>query len=349
MIAGNIVEPGGRVSQKPAPTEHCVFTGGGDKGVKGVIDIMHQLMRRKPFLKLRFDSVLTKLLTCLAVFESDARNNLAVAIASMLERQMLSPGVLKSLSNQSAISSGVALDFMTAIITSYLGQNGQSVDKLMSMLKSAGIDTGTMVNMMPPGSRSADALSLHFKDLGLLKLVEQNERRVKADKIRTLREGMIERVAEATLEETIEFVQTTQSQTSLSDKEVVQAAWAGVTLSVNMSRKTQQNRTELLTATQKWAPLLEQVCLSGPLQIELILRIQGYVSADMELLKISAFCEVINLLYIKDVLSEEAILRWFRRGMTLEKGSAASSDIIRDQMRPFVKWLETADEESDEE
>lgn len=349
MLAGNIVEPGGAVRTNPPPTQHCVFAAADAEAVLAVVDIMHQLMRRKPFLRARYDSVLTKILSCLAVFEEKPRANLAVAIASMLERQMLSPGVLKSLSSPSAIASGIALDFMTAIITSFLHQNNQSVDKLMVLLKSAGIDTGTMVNMMPSGSRSADALSEHFAELGLDKLVEQNERRVKTDKIRTLRNGIAERLGMIPLEEIVQFVKVTREETGLTEAESVHAAWSGVVSSVNMSRKTQQNRTALLIATQKGAPLLEQVCASGGMQIELILQVQLYVSADMELLKIAVFCDVINLLYRKDVLSEEAILRWFRRGMRLEKGSAASSNIIREQMIPFVKWLETAEEESDEE
>lgn len=349
MIAGNIVEPGGAVRSSPPPTTHCVFAAENSDSVLSVVDVMHQLMRRKPFLRARYDNVLTKLLSCLAVFESNARSNLAVAIASMLERQMLSPGVLKSLSNASAISSGIALDFMTAIITSFLDQNNQSVDKLMALLKSAGIDTGTMVNMMPLGSRSAEALSEHFAALGLDKLVEQNERRVKTDKIRTLQDGIAERLGKVAMPDLIAFMKSTREETGLPEAETVHAAWSGVVSSVNLSRKTQQNRTALLTATQKGAPLLEYVCQTGPMQIELILQVQAYVSADMELLKIAVFCDVINLLYHKDVLSEEAILRWFRRGMLLEKGSAASSDIIREQMIPFVKWLETADEESDEE
>jgi len=40
-------------------------------------------------------------------------------------------------------------------------------------------------------------------------------------------------------------------------------------------------------------------------------------------------------------------LRRCRRIYTLNKGSAASSNILRDQMTPFIKWLETAEEESD--
>lgn len=349
MLAGNIVEPGGAVRTNPAPTEHCVFSAEGPGAVLSVVHIMHQLMRRKPFLRARYDAVLTKILSCLAVFSGEARGNLAVAVASMLERQMLSPSVLKSLSSASAISSGIALDFMTAIITSYLEQNHQSVEKLMMLLKSAGIDTGTMVNMMPQGCRSADALSEHFKKLGLHKLVEQNERRVKAEKIRTLENGITERLGKVNVDELLGFVKTTREETGLTEAEGVAAAWSGVVSSVNLSRKTQQNRTELLRATQKGAPLLEQMCVSGAMQIELIMRVQAYVSADMELLKIAVFCDVINLLYKMDVLSEEAILRWYRRGMRLEKGSAASSNIIREQMTPFVKWLETAEEESEDD
>ncbi|CAN8065015.1 unnamed protein product [Agarophyton chilense] len=349
MIAGNIVEPGGAVRMNPQPTQHCLFAAGNDENVLAVVDIMHQLMRRKPFLRARYDSVLTKILSCLAVFESKPRANLAVAVASMLERQMLSPSVLKSLSSQSAISSGIALHFMTAVITSYLDQNNQSVDKLMTLLKSASIDTGTMVNMMPSGSRSADALSDHFKQLGLHKLVEQNERRVKTDNIRTLRDGIAERLSNVSNEELIQFVDSTREQTGLTDAETVHASWTGIVSSVNMSRKTQQNRTALLTATQKGAPLLEHVAKSGTMQIELIQRVQSYVSADMELLKIAVFCDVVHLLYQKDVLAEEAILRWFSKGTRLEKGSAASSNIIREQMIPFVRWLETAEEESGDE
>eukprot|EP00171_Calliarthron_tuberculosum_P008589 IDg8589t1 len=194
MIAGNIVEPGGAI--KPDPTPHCVFAADEDSEILAVVDMMQQLMRRKPFLRTRFDTVVQKLISCLAVLEDKARANLAVTCAALLEHGMLSASVLHSLSrSSSAIASGIALDFMTAVMTAYLAQNRQSVDKLMALLKSASIDTGTMVNMMPPGTRSAEALSTHFRNLGLDKLVEQNERRVKTDKIRTLRDGIADHLA----------------------------------------------------------------------------------------------------------------------------------------------------------
>jgi eIF4-gamma/eIF5/eIF2-epsilon len=352
MIAGNIVEPGGAIRANPPPTELCVFAAESVDGVNLVVETMHQLMRRKPFLRQRYDSVLAKILTCLSVFEPQPRENLAVSVGSMLSRQMLSPVVLKSLSSDSAVNSGIALEFMTKVITTFLDLDPGSTDKLMSVLKSVGIDTGTMVSMMPPGERSAEALSEHFSKLGLDKLVEQNERRVKTDKIRLIRDGINERLVSkppATPADIAVFVAASQKETGLSDAEVVSAAWAGVTHSVDLGRKAQQNRTALLTAVQQSSPMLTAVCLTGGMELELIQRIQAFVSSDMELLKIAVFCDVVNLLYKNDVLSEDAILRWFRRGMRLEKGSAASSDIIREQMLPFIKWLETADEESDGE
>lgn len=352
MIAGNIVEPGGAIRSNPPPTELCVFAADDAAGVSQVIDVMRQLMQRKPFLRQRYDAVVAKILMCLAVFEEKPRANLATAVGGMLSRQMLTPTVLKSLSTDEAIATGIALDFMTAIITTYLAEDGGSTEKLMPLLKSAGIDTGTMVNMMPTGSRSAEALSDHFSKLGLDKLVEQNERRVKTEKIRVIRDGIHERqsmIPPTPPADIAAFVLSAQKDTGLNNAEVVSAAWEGVLYEVDFSRKAQQNRTALLTAVLRNSPMLVQVCRSGTMEMELISCVQSFVSRDMELLKVSAFCDVINLLYKNDVLSEDAILRWFRRGMRLEKGSAASSTIIREQMLPFIKWLETADEESDEE
>jgi eIF4-gamma/eIF5/eIF2-epsilon len=352
MLAGNIVEPGGAIRAAPPPTELCVFAAADAAAVAGVVDVMHQLMRRKPFLRARYDAVVSKILTCLAVFKESARVNLATAVGVMLSRQMLTPAVLKSLSTEAAISSGIALDFMTAIITAFLDEDGSSTEKLMLLLKSAGIDTGTMVNMMPSGSRSAEALSQHFAALGLDKLVEQNERRVKIDKIRTIRDGIHERqstVPPTPPAEIAAFVASTQAETGLSNAAVVAAAWEGVIYGVDLTRKAQQNRTSLLTAVQKNSSILALVCRTGDMEMELIHCVQQFVSADMELLKVAAFCDVLNLMYNNDVLSEDAILRWYRRSMQLEKGSAASASIIREQMLPFIQWLETADEESDEE
>lgn len=347
MIAGNIVEPGGTIRDNP--TEHCVFAAEEESQILDIVDMVQGLMRRKPYLRTRIDTVMNKLISCVAALKKEARANLAVVAAALLEHGMMSAKVLMSVSSIAAVASGIALHFMTEVMTAYLRQNDGSVDKLMNLLKSASIDTGSMVNMMPSGSRSGEALSSHFRNLGLDKLVEQNERRVKADKIRALRDGVAERLADkhVPLSELVTFVAETKAQTGLSEAESVNAAWNGVIAHVDLTRKAQQNRTSLLVAVQKAATFLEEVCVSGSNQIELITVVQKCISADMELLKRAVFVDVVYLLYQKDVLCEEAVLRWFRRSTRLEKGSAASSNIIREQMVPFVQWLENAPEEEE--
>jgi len=94
-----------------------------------------------------------------------------------------------------------------------------------------------MVNMMPEGDRSADALSTHFRSLGLDKLAEQNERRIKADKVRVLRNGVAQYL------EIAAFVESSENTTGLSDPEVVNAARNGCVHGVDLTCKAQQNRT----------------------------------------------------------------------------------------------------------
>ena len=56
------------------------------------------------------------------------------------------------------------------------------------------------------------------------------------------------------------------------------------------------------------------------------------------------FCQVLQLLYDSEVISEEAILSWAE-----EKESAEEEDkVFLEKARPFVAWLAEADEESDE-
>ncbi|KAK1862606.1 hypothetical protein I4F81_005174 [Pyropia yezoensis] len=349
ILAGNIVEPGG--SLRSAPTPHCVFESETEENATIGVEAMHQIMRRKPFLRARFDAVVSKLLICLSTFGDVERDRFAFAVGLMLSRNMISPSVLNQLkTNKTAVESGHALAFMIRLITCYLEAPLMTVDKLMGSLKSANIDTGTMVDLMPTGDRSADALSQHFRELGLGKLVEQNERRIKQAKVTDAVAAVCARVrAGVPGAETYAWVAGHAKDVGLSEAEVVGAVWGGIVDSVDLSRKQQQNRTSLLGAFSASAGLLNAACKNGQAELELLSRIQTFVSADMEFLKLAVFRDIVTLLYRKDVLSEDAIQRWYSRGSTLNKGSAASSNIIRMQMQPFVKWLETAEEESSEE
>ena len=69
----------------------------------------------------------------------------------------------------------------------------------------------------------------------------------------------------------------------------------------------------------------------------------GVFHAEKGSLCAEAFCQVLQLLYDGDVMSEEAILSWAE-----EKESAEEDDkIFLRKARPFLSWLEEADSDSD--
>ena len=87
ILAGNIVEPGG--SLRSAPTPHCVFESETEEKATIGVEAMHQIMRRKPFLRARFDAVVSKLLICLSTFGDVERDRFAFAVGLMLSRNMV--------------------------------------------------------------------------------------------------------------------------------------------------------------------------------------------------------------------------------------------------------------------
>lgn len=71
-----------------------------------------------------------------------------------------------------------------------------------------------------------------------------------------------------------------------------------------------------------WAKLLNTFCTSGKLELELIYKVQMQCYEDAKLMKL--FPEIVRSLYDQDVLAEDTILHWFRRG-TNPKGRYDSS------------------------
>lgn len=71
-----------------------------------------------------------------------------------------------------------------------------------------------------------------------------------------------------------------------------------------------------------WAKLLNTFCTNGKLELELLYKVQIQCYEDAKLMKL--FPEIVRSLYDQDVLAEDTILLWFRRG-TNPKGRYACS------------------------
>jgi hypothetical protein len=68
----------------------------------------------------------------------------------------------------------------------------------------------------------------------------------------------------------------------------------------------------ICTQVKAWAELLNAFCTSGRLELELIYKVQTQCYEDAKLMKL--FPEIIRTLYDQDVLAEDTVLLWFRKG-----------------------------------
>uniref|UniRef100_A0A7S2ZKG4 W2 domain-containing protein n=2 Tax=Rhodosorus marinus TaxID=101924 RepID=A0A7S2ZKG4_9RHOD len=311
LLAGNIVMPGGSVNQPP--TEYCVFAAETDDDVLKTIDLFHQLMRRKPFLRTRLDNVMTKLLLCGSVFSEKERTNLAKATVLLIQRNMITVTVLQKLSTKACVESGFSLNFFMTMISEYTSDSNGEVDKLLVLLKNAKLDQDALLEMMPPKDRSQEALNAKLTEHGLEKLVEQYEKKKKQGTLVELAEGVKERIDDKIPPAEIhQWVLGQAEVSSLNDKEVLHCVWDGIAKDEDASRKAHQKRALLLSNINTYSPLLEEVCEGDMMEQDLIIRIQNFIAADMEMLNSGTFRDAVNLLYRKDVLSEEAIHTWYR-------------------------------------
>jgi hypothetical protein len=61
-----------------------------------------------------------------------------------------------------------------------------------------------------------------------------------------------------------------------------------------------------------WGKLLGTFCTTAKLEMDLIYRIQTHCYEDAKLMKL--FPEIVQALYDQDVLAEDTVLSWFRKG-----------------------------------
>ncbi|KAL9297053.1 hypothetical protein ACSQ67_022949 [Phaseolus vulgaris] len=144
---------------------------------------------------------------------------------------------------------------------------------------------------------------------------------------------------EADTAEVIENVKLRVRDAKLPDIEVVRVVWDVLMDAVQWSGKNQQqNANAALRQVKTWAELLNTFCTSGKLELELMYKVQMQCYEDAKLMKL--FPEIVRSLYDQDVLAEDTILHWFRKG-TNTKGRQTFVKALE----PFVNWLEEAEEE----
>ncbi|XP_031475776.1 uncharacterized protein LOC116247672 [Nymphaea colorata] len=301
---------------------------------------IQKILRRRPFLIKSLENVMRRFLQSLELFEENERKKLAIFTALTFSQKLsgLPPEtVFQPLLKDSLVAKGLVLLFITDFFKEYLVEN--SLDDLISLLKRGKMEDN-LLEFLPTAKRSAEGFSEHFSKEGLIPLVEYNEKKIFEVKLKEMKSALVAQISEETdISEVIETVKQRMRDAKLPDIDVVGMLWDVIMEAVQWSGKNQQqNANAALRQVKTWAKLLSAFCVNAKLELELIYKVQIQCYEDAKLMKL--FPEIVRSLYDQDVLAEDTILMWFRRG-TNPKGRQTFVKALE----PFVNWLEEAEEE----
>ncbi|CAM8966160.1 unnamed protein product [Rhodiola kirilowii] len=300
---------------------------------------IQKILRRKPFLIKNLENVMQKFLQSLEMFEENERKKLAIFTALSFSQKLsgLPPEtVFQPLLKDNLVAKGIVLSFVTDFFREYLVDN--SVDDLIAIIKRGKVED--LLLYFPTAKRSPEGFSEHFTKEGLIPLVEYNEKKIFEVKLKEMKSALTTQIQEETdVAEVIENVKQRVKDAKLPDVEVVRIVWDALMDAVQWSGKNQQqNANAALRQVKTWAELLNTFCTNAKLELELIYKVQIQCYEDAKLMKL--FPEIVRSLYDQDVLAEDTILHWFRKGSN-PKGRQTFVKAVE----PFVNWLEEAEEE----
>ncbi|KAJ6802393.1 basic leucine zipper and W2 domain-containing protein 2-like [Iris pallida] len=301
---------------------------------------IQKILRRRPFLIKNLENVTQRFLQSLQLFEENERKKLAVFTALAFSQKLsgLQPeSVFQPLLKDNLIAKGLVLSFITDFFKEYLKDN--NLDDLVSLLKRGKMEDNLLA-FFPAAKRTAAGFSEHFSKEGMFSLVEYNDKKTFEVKLRDMKSALMNQIAEdSDISDVIETVKHQVKDASLPDIEVVRVLWDVLMDAVQWSGKNQQqNANAALRQVKTWAKLLNTFCTNGKLELELIYKVQIQCYEDAKLLKL--FPEIVRCLYEEDVLAEDTILLWFRKG-----SNPKGRQTFVKSLEPFVNWLEEAEEE----
>ncbi|KAH9313268.1 hypothetical protein KI387_028303, partial [Taxus chinensis] len=301
---------------------------------------IQKILRRRPFLIKNLENVMRKYLQSLELFEENERKKLAIFTALTFSQKLsgLPPEtVFQPLLKDNLVAKGIVLLFITDFFKEYLVDN--SLDDLIGLLKRGKMEDN-LLELFPVQKRTTEAFAEHFIKEGLGALVEYNEKKIFDVKLKEMKAVLMTLITENTdIDEVIETVKQRHKESKLPDIEIVRLLWDALMDAVQWSGKNQQqNANSALRQVKAWSKLLNTFCTSGKLEMELLYKVQIQCYEDAKLMKL--FPEIVRSLYEEDVLAEDTILMWFRKG-----SNPKGRQTFVKSLEPFVKWLEEAEEE----
>jgi hypothetical protein len=314
------------------------------EGIAPYIQHFQILARRRAFLCRKLENTLIKFLRTLEFYEEHDRRKLAIALALTFHYkiQVSAENIFESLLHDRLVAKGSVLEVITVFFQEFLSKD--SMDDLVSILTKGKV-VNRLIELFPSHRRTSDDFEKHFRAAGLDGLVEWNTRREMETKIMDLENKISEMIISdppLPVADVLNTTKTSKQEANLPEAEVVRVVWLSLMKAVNMTGKNQQQILQtIMRQIKSYHKLLAAFTTSGKLQLSLLITVQLFCYEDSRLMKV--FSDIVRLLYDADLVGEDAVMHWYKKGSHPKGRSVFLKDI-----EPFIKWLEEAEEEEED-
>ncbi|KAK9817341.1 hypothetical protein WJX74_003121 [Apatococcus lobatus] len=346
LFAGGRMAAGGNVVEEGRHLATSVMNTSPDRAtVMSFVKIFQNLVRRRPFLIKALENTLVKLLRSLDFYSPDVWKKLAIATSRIFANKLgvLPDRVLPALLHDRTIAKGTPLDFITEFFQDYLST--EPIDDLVVLLRKARLDE-RLLDFFPPQKRSLPELDAHFQAAGLKPVVDYTKKKVAEVHLEELKASMTEMLAADPpfpVAELISAAKAKKAEWQLLDADIVKTIWVVLVGTVPTTGKNvQQIKVAMLKTVKTYSKLLNTFANSARAEASLINQVQISCYEDSKMLKV--FADIVRILYDQEIAGEDTILYWYKKG-SQPKGR----QVFQRDLEPFVKWLEEAEEEGDED
>lgn len=343
LITGGILAPGGTIvtENNAVASKLCVFeTEAEVESMQNITHVLERMIRQYKYLEKSLDDEMTKVLMFMKGFTDIQRKRLTIATYLMISKGLISPACLSQLVNEHLVKEGYSLTFAHTLFTTWIKE--KDFNSLLSNLKKAEID-GKLMELFPVNKRSIEAFESYFTGADLKPIVDfqrSQYARNASKELKTRLKKLLQN--EVSSKELIASSRECAEKHNLSDSEVIGILWSSIMNSVEWNKKEDLLAEQAFSHLKKYAPALTSFASNPKIELILLQKIQEYCYDNMNFLKL--FQKLVTLLYKTDVLSEDAIINWYKSGH-VPKGKS----VFLTQMEKMVEWLQNAEEESSEE
>uniref|UniRef100_A0A8C1CEJ3 eIF5-mimic protein 1 n=1 Tax=Cyprinus carpio carpio TaxID=630221 RepID=A0A8C1CEJ3_CYPCA len=322
LMAGSMLAPGGtRIDDgdKTKVTEHCMFR----------TEENHPAVRSY-----------AQLLLFLKAFTESEQTKLAMLTGILLANGTLLPPILTSLFSDNLVKEGISASFAVKMFKAWIAE--KDANAVTSSLRKANLDK-KLLELFPANKQNVEHFSKYFTDAGLKELSDFLRTQQSLGTRKELQKELQERLSQqCPIREIVVYVKEEMKKNDLQEQAVIGLLWSCLMNAVEWNKKEELVTEQALKHLKHYAPLLAVFSTQGQSELVLLLKIQEYCYDNIHFMK--SFSKIVVLFYKADVLSEEAILKWYK-----DAHAAKGKSVFLEQMKKFVEWLQNAEEESESE